>query len=408
MTRDPHHTLTSTELTQNDPVPSPADFDESPVARIFRQPTMLGLFLPLNAGGWSASHLPRTTSWDFGYNRNLVRIADELGFDIVFGLSQWLPKGGFGEVLNGTSLDPFVTMAALATETKNILLASTVHILYGPWHPLHLARAGATLDHITNGRWGLNVVTGHRRIEHEMFGGSQIEHDQRYRLADEFVNALKALWRSDEPVTFSGKSPWRIKEGFITPKPRFGRPLLISATGSPAGIDFAARQSDIVFVTSPGGGSFEAARASLGAHTATVKAAAARNGRTIRVILNPIIVCRDTDQEAQEYYGAIVAAVEQRNVGGLHNIADTKDFDKRLVSDAQAWAKSNDVNSVDAIAVGGNVRLVGSPQRIVEQLAALHAEGVDGFHISFFDYLPDLTHFGRTVLPLMRAAGLRL
>lgn len=58
--------------------------------------------------------------------------------------------------------------------------------------------------------------------------------------------------------------------------------------------------------------------------------------------------------------------------------------------------------------LSGNVRLVGSPQRIVEQLAALHAEGVDGFHISFFDYLPDLTHFGRTVLPLMRAAGLRL
>lgn len=392
--------------TQNSLVPTPTEFPESPISRIFHQPTILGLFLPLNAGGWSASHLKRTTSWDYQYNRNLVQLAEKLGFDIVFGLSQWLPKGGFGEILNGTSLDPFMTMAALAADTKQILLASTLHILYGPWHPLHIARFGATLDHITNGRWGLNVVTGHRQIEHEMFGGTQIAHDQRYMLAEEFVDALQVLWRSDEPVTFSGNSPWSIKEGFITPKPSFGRPFLISATGSPAGIDYAARYSDMVFITSPGGGSFEAAQTSLGAHTANIKAVAAAKGRVIRTILNPMIICRNTDAEAKEYYDAIVAAVEQKNIGGLHNT--NKDFDKRLVSDAQAWAKSNDVNSVDAVAVGGNVRLVGSPQGIVDQLVALHAEGVDGFHLSFFDFLPDLTHFGKEVLPLMRDAGLRL
>lgn len=387
---------------------TPLDFPESPVSRAFRQPMMLGLFLPLHAGGWSASKLPRSTAWDYDYNRSLVLKAEALGFDLVFGLSQWLPQGGFGEVLNGTALDPFIAMASLASETKHILLISTLHILYGPWHPLHVARFGATLDHITRGRWGLNVVTGHRRIEHEMFGGSQIEHDRRYILAGEFADALKSLWRSDRPVSFTGESPWSIKEGFITPKPLFGRPLLISATGSPAGIDYASQHSDIVFITSPGGGSFEAAHASLGDHTASIKAAAQRRGRSVRTLLNPIIICRDSDEEAQAYYDAIVSAVDRGNLAGLHSIKDKEEAGRRLVSDAQAWANRNDNNSVDSIAVGGNVRLVGSPKSIADQLIALHAQGVDGFQLAFFDFAPDLAHFGETVLPRLHAAGLRV
>jgi FMNH2-dependent dimethyl sulfone monooxygenase len=72
----------------------PTDFPDSPLSQALRQPLMLGLFLPIQAGGWSASTLPRTTDWTFDYNAALVRQAEGLGFDLVFGLSQWLPKGG--------------------------------------------------------------------------------------------------------------------------------------------------------------------------------------------------------------------------------------------------------------------------------------------------------------------------
>ena len=166
---------------------SPLDFPESPLSRAFEQPLFLGLFLPVQSGGWSPSALPRSTTWTFDYNRQLTLRAEALGFDLVFALAEWLGKGGYGGDIryHDESLDAFITQAALASVTERILLISTLHVLYGPWHPLHLAKFGATLDHISGGRWGINILTGHRAIEHEMFGNAQIEHDQRYQLAGE-------------------------------------------------------------------------------------------------------------------------------------------------------------------------------------------------------------------------------
>ncbi|GAB1541701.1 hypothetical protein NUACC21_43730 [Scytonema sp. NUACC21] len=138
---------------------APTDFPHSPLSQALKQPLLLGLFLPIQAGGWSASTLPRTTDWSFEYNKDLVLHAEDLGFDLIFALSQWLPKGGYGGVFNGQALDSFVTTAALTSLTQKIMLISTIHVLYGPIHPLHLAKYGATLDHISGGRWGLKVVT---------------------------------------------------------------------------------------------------------------------------------------------------------------------------------------------------------------------------------------------------------
>jgi len=137
---------------------APTRFPDSPLSRVIRQPLILGLFLPVQSGGWSASLLPRTTDWSFGYNAALTRRAEELGFDLVFGLAQWAGKGGYGGVskYREDSLDPFIAVTALSTMTERILLISTIHVLFGPWHPLHLAKFGATIDHISGGRWGIN------------------------------------------------------------------------------------------------------------------------------------------------------------------------------------------------------------------------------------------------------------
>jgi FMNH2-dependent dimethyl sulfone monooxygenase len=64
---------------------SPASYPDSPVSRVLAQPMMLGLFLPIQAGGWSASHLERSTTWTFDYNLALVRRAEDFGFDLAFG-----------------------------------------------------------------------------------------------------------------------------------------------------------------------------------------------------------------------------------------------------------------------------------------------------------------------------------
>ncbi len=103
---------------------SPASFPDSPLSRALSQPLMLGLFLPIQSGGWSMSTLPRTTDWSFDYNARLTRKAEALGFDLVFGLAQWLGKDGHGGTTRyrRDSLDSFITIASLASLTNRILL----------------------------------------------------------------------------------------------------------------------------------------------------------------------------------------------------------------------------------------------------------------------------------------------
>lgn len=377
--------------------PSPTDFAQSPLSLALRQPMMLGLFLPIQSGGWTASTLPRGTDWSFDYNAALTLQAEALGFDLVFALAQWLPKGGYNEVQDGQALDSFMAIAALAATTQRILLISTLHVLYGPWHPLHFAKFSATLDHISKGRWGVNIVTGHRAVEHEMFGWPRIEHDNRYALADEFLAVVKHLWQADENFSYDCEK-WRLKDGYITPKPQYGRPILVNATGSDAGIAFGARHADIIFISSPTGTEFETALAALPAHVEKVKAAARDVGREVRVIINPLVIIADTDDAAEAYADAIVAHAQ---VSGFQS--------GKFDSDAQAWKnrKNFDTDRQRGLG-GGNIQIIGGPEKIADAIARLKAAGIDGVQLSFYDFAPDLQLFGDRVLPLLQARGLRL
>ena len=376
---------------------APSEFPDSPLSQAFKQPLMLGLFL--NLQDMQRSTIPTSNTWTFDYNTRIVQQGEALGFELAFSRTQWLPKGGYdGEA----SLDSFIALGAMAAATSKIMLISTMHVLYGPLHPLHIAKYGATLDHIAKGRWGINIVTGHRAIEHEMFGWQRIEHDQRYALSAELFDVVESLWSSDEDFWHQGRQGWAVNRGFITPKPQFGRPVLVNATGSDAGIDFAARYSDIIFVTSPGGSGIDAALATLPAHTAQIRQAAERHGRTVRTLINPVIVSRDTDAETEAYADAIVAGKKPDAKPGSNAKGQVYD------SDAHAWRGRKDGTRNVGRGLGGNIEIVGTPEQVVEQLIALKAAGIDGIQIGFFDFEKDLAHFGASILPLLKSAGLRL
>lgn len=376
----------------------PFDFPDSPLSRSARQPLLLGVFLDLQDR--TLSQYPTSNSWTFDYNVDIVRRADELGFDIAFSRTQWLPKGGYdGEA----SLDAFIALGAMAAVTKNILLISTIHVLYGPLHPLHIAKYGATLDHIAKGRWGINVVTGHRAIEHQMFGWNRIEHDKRYEMADELLDVVNSLWAETENLTYQGRvSPWKLENAWITPKPVFGRPILVNATGSPAGIDFATRYSDLVFITSPGGAAIESALETLPVHIQTIKEAAAKAGRTIKTLINPVIVSRDTAEETKTYLRNIVDGMGDASDGTQARSFASYD------SDAHAWRGRKDPRHKQGFNLGGNVEVIGTPEQVVEQLKALHDVGIDGVQVGFYDWKVDLEHFAVKILPLLKDAGLRV
>src|SRR5271166_5944160 len=100
-----------------------------PLERAAQNSLILGLFLPIQSGAWSPSMAPRGTSWTFDYNARCTKRAEELGFDLVFGLAQWMGKGGYGGQMKfrEQATDPLMVTAGLAPITSRILLISTVH-----------------------------------------------------------------------------------------------------------------------------------------------------------------------------------------------------------------------------------------------------------------------------------------
>lgn len=361
-----------------------------------QNPLMLGLFLPIQSGAWSPSTAPRQTSWTFDYNARCTVRAEELGFDLVFGLAQWMGKGGYGGEMRFREMatDPLLVTAGLAALTQRILLISTVHVLYG-WHPLHLAKFGATIDNMSGGRWGLNVVTGYKKSEIEMFGLAQIEHDLRYEMADEFTTIMKRLWLEDEELTYEGRW-WTTKGAFVAPKPVHGRCLLVNAASSGAGLAYAVRHSDLIFITSPAGADPDKACEKLPAHNERIKTAARELGRDVRTIINPHVICRETEKEARAQYQAILDHQDP--------VAADNFYAAFSGGDQASWKQA----TRDQWVIGGNVHLVGTPEQIVERFQQLRRAGCDGVQVNFYDFLPDLEFFGDRVLPLMHQAGLRV
>jgi FMNH2-dependent dimethyl sulfone monooxygenase len=377
--------------------PSPLSVPGSPLARIARQPMMIGLFLPTQTGGFSQSKLPRATRWDFEYNKQLTLAAERHGFDFVFGLQQWVGKGGYGGEMKYREnfLDPFISTVALGAVTTTMVTISTVHILYGNWHPLHLARFAATADHITGGRFGLNIVTGYDVNEPLMFGMRRVAHDERYERADEFASIMEDLWAGEENLTFDGRF-YSLEGAYVSPKASFGRPIMVSASASPTGFAYAAKHSDIVFTSSPAGAVFEQAIPKLPDHVAAIRKAYRETGRSGKVIIFPLIVCKETHAEAMTYRNAIVENADLESIRAYTA--------RHSAGDAHGWKQHVPADRV----MGGHIQIVGDPVEVADQIQALKEADFDGIQIGFYDYMPDLEFFAANVMPLLKERGLRV
>ena len=379
------------------PSRSPLEYADSPLSRAARQPMMLGLFLPTQTGGFSQSTLPRGTRWDFDYNRDLTLKAEAYGFDFVFGLQQWVGKGGFGGDAHYREnfLDPFISTVAIGALTTKIITISTVHVLYGNWHPLHLARFAATADHISKGRFGLNIVTGYDQREPLMFGMTRIAHDERYDRADEFSSIMEDLWAGVDNLTFDGRF-YQLDGAYVSPHADFGRPIMVSASASETGFAYAAKHSDVVFSSSPAGAEFAGAIAALPAHVKKIRDAFAVTGRAGKVIIFPMIVCNPTRAEAFAYRDAIV---EHADFGSIE-----KYFARHTAGDAHGWKQHVAADRI----LGGHIQICGSPADVADQIEQLKEADFDGIQIGFYDYGPDLQFFAENVVPLLRDRGLRV
>ncbi len=155
-----------------------------------RAPLSLGLFMPNCSYAYSIStYKPEVDDWTYASNLKIAQAAERAGFDFLFPVAKWKGYGGKTNYL-GTSLETMTWASALLANTQRIQVFSTVHVPI--FHPLVAAKMGATLDHIGNGRWGLNVVSGWSEREFGQMHIDVMPHAERYARTSDYIEIIKA------------------------------------------------------------------------------------------------------------------------------------------------------------------------------------------------------------------------
>jgi len=173
---------------------------------------------------------------------------------------------------------------------------------------------------------------------------------------------------------------------------------MMNAGSSPAGRQFAIRHSDMHFdgVHTP--------EASI-ERIAETKRLARERGRAIQVWTPVGIVCRPTQQEADDY---VQYVVDHADWGALGYLADMHERDARPSTDPEGLLRRSGTSTVEQRALArGSYCVIGDPDTVAQELARLHAAGFDGLALNFVDYLAELPYFAETVLPRLERLGLR-
>jgi alkanesulfonate monooxygenase SsuD/methylene tetrahydromethanopterin reductase-like flavin-dependent oxidoreductase (luciferase family) len=356
----------------------------------------LGLFgLNLERGGTnSAAEGMLELEWE-----HVVRIsqhADRIGLEMLVPVARW--RGFGGELDYGqASYDTFCWAAGLAAVTSRIRLMTTCHV--PTIHPIVAAKQLTTIDHISRGRIGLNVVGGWFRPELEMFGKPLLEHDKRYELAEEWTRILTQLWSETEEFDFEGEF-FRVSKAKSDPKPiQRPRPPIMNAGGSPRGQRFAAEFADLVFLSLSDldDGDLEAARQKVARYK---DAASTEFGRTVEAWTNVTVICAESSEEAAEIEREVLA---KGDVEGVKNLLRIMGMESAVLGEAAFDSL------IDRFIAGwGGPIITGNPEQVAGQLQKLASIGMDGALMMLPRWDDGLTIFGEQVLPILENRGVRL
>lgn len=325
--------------------------------------------------------------------RAIAVAADQAGFEALVPVARWKGLGGPTN-FNGSNFETYSWAAGLAEATHHITLVTTSHVQ--TVHPIFAAKQAATIDHISGGRYALNIVCGWFQPELEMFGAPFLDHDERYDYAAEWFDIVKMLWTREDSFCFHGKF-FKIDDGFSMPKP-LQRPMppAINAGGSPKGKAFIGSQCDIAYVLLQDPNDVEKSRSSVQSY----REAAAKHDRSLQVWTHAYVIQRDTEEEAQRYLQRI--GVEFGNEEAADNAAHYLGLNSQIFTPEQ-WQGFK----LNLKAGYGGLPLVGTAQSIAAMLAKLSEAGIDGVSLHWVDYLDGIARFRSGVLPLLEAAGLR-
>jgi alkanesulfonate monooxygenase len=356
-------------------------------------------------------------------------LADVLGvYDVYAGSPDVALRHGVQVPVN----DPLLIVSAMAHVTQHLGFGVTCNLSYEP--PYTFARRMTTLDHLTEGRIGWNVVTGYLDSAAKGMGRErQTAHDDRYDIAEEYMEVVYKLWEGsweDDAVSrdraagvFADPSKIHriVHEGahykvdaihLCEPSPQ-RRPVIYQAGTSSRGRDFAARHAECIFISGP-------SKKVIAPRVADLRAAGEKQGRgrdALKIFALITVILGATEAEAQAKHADYKAYVSHEGALALMSGWTGVDF-SRLKLDEQVRHVTNDAGRTaldnvtradpervwtvrevaEHVAIGGmGPVLVGTPEQVAEALIRwVDDTGVDGFNLAYAlmpDTFSDIVEF---------------
>ena len=334
-----------------------------------------GYWMPV-FGGWLRNVEDEGMQADWAYVSKLARRSEEVGFDLTL-----IAELNLNDIkgIGAPSLDAWSTSAALAAVTERLELMVAVRPTFHA--PALLAKQAANIDHISNGRLSLNVVSSWWEQEARMYGVNFEKHDDRYARTSEWLDVLNGVW-TEPKFSYAGKY-YSVEDTVLEPKPvRKPRPTLYAGGESEAAKNLIAQKCD-AYVMHGDAPEYVAAKV------------ADMRERRERFGLPPMqfgvagyAIVRETEAAAQRELERITDV--KQNASGFANY--------------QQWLNGTQLErrmSIEEYSVsnrGLRSGLVGTPAQVQDQLGKFEEAGVDLVLLQFSPQYEEMERFGETVI----------
>ncbi|WP_281689958.1 LLM class flavin-dependent oxidoreductase [Pseudonocardia thermophila] len=347
-----------------------------------------GVFLPNATNGYIISTGSPQYRPTFEHNLAITTEAEKQGLDFVLSMMKHHGIPGSSDFW-GACLESFTLMAALASHTERLTLFPSVTTL--ATHPVLAARMVATIDEISQGRCGLNIVTGWNKPEYESMGlwPGDDYFDRRYSYAAEYVQVLRKLW-SEGNTDFEGEH-FTLKDCDVRPKPLHDVQI-VCAGQSPKGQRFTAEHGDRNFIM--------AERSKVASIASGVKEIGRQVGRDVGTFALYCVIAEETDAEAEKLCQHILDHADKeaisRMLGSAELDTNPDGTSAQLLASLARPADEGNMAFLSIPVVKGSYESVA---RQFDEIAA--TTGIDGALLTWPDFVDGVTKFGERVMPLL-------
>jgi pyrimidine oxygenase len=349
----------------------------------------LGVFIPIGNNGWLISTTSPQYKPTFDLNRTIVEKAENFGFDFALSMIKLHGFGGASGFWD-YNLESFTLMAGLAAVTTRIQLFATCAVLTMP--PPIAARMAVTIDSISHGRFGVNIISGWQRREYTQMGiwpGAE-HYRRRYDYCAEYVTVMRELWetgRSDFKGDF-----FQMDDCRCLPTPSANIPIICAAQ-SDAGTRYAAQYADWNFCSSGGINTPGIVTQSV----ARLLKATQETGRKCGALVLIMIIADETDDAAMakwEHYktGVDLEALAYRDA----QAQDDPTVDPLAGPNKRRTLGTHNLPTQGGVLVGSYATIA----RLLDELSEV--PGVQGVMLTFDDFVIGMEQFGTRILPLLR------